>query len=61
MGTIGKLAGVLVLLGTVYIYVKLTRVPPVPTIEEKWWGPGNALKEDSAIKPFKINIPDQVS
>lgn len=43
------------------IYVKLSAVPPLPVLEEKWWGPGSAQKQDTAITPFKIDISDQVS
>ncbi|XP_074031164.1 juvenile hormone epoxide hydrolase 1 [Leptinotarsa decemlineata] len=35
------------------------QVPPVPKMEEKWWGPGSPSK-DTGITPFKINVSDEV-
>ncbi|KAK9882413.1 hypothetical protein WA026_020935 [Henosepilachna vigintioctopunctata] len=35
-------------------------VPPVPKLEEIWWGPNPNGKQDTEIIPFKINIPDEV-
>lgn len=42
------------------IYVKLSALPPLPVLEEKWWGPGGPQKLDTAITPFKIDISDKV-
>ncbi|CAH1183113.1 unnamed protein product [Phaedon cochleariae] len=39
----------------------LLEVPPIPKIEETWWGPGQPGKSvDTSIRPFKINVPDEV-
>ena len=27
---------------------------------KKWFGPGERVKEDESIKPFKMNVPDNV-
>lgn len=45
------------------IYMKIKKylqVPPVPKVEEIWWGSGKAVNEEAAIEPFKINIADEV-
>lgn len=35
--------------------------PSVPKLEPQWWGPGQQpAKEDTSIRPFKINVPDDV-
>ncbi|KAK9732159.1 alpha/beta hydrolase fold [Popillia japonica] len=38
----------------------LLEVPPMPVLEETWWGQGQAKKVDTSIRPFKIDIPDKV-
>ncbi|KAK9732161.1 Epoxide hydrolase N terminus [Popillia japonica] len=38
----------------------LLEVPPMPVLEETWWGPGQPKKVDTSIRPFKIDIPDKV-
>ncbi|CAH1183115.1 unnamed protein product [Phaedon cochleariae] len=45
-----------------FIKVKpLLEVPPVPQMEDTWWGPGQPGKSvDTSIRPFKINVPDEV-
>lgn len=46
----------------VYLQVKsLYEVPPLPRLENTWWGPRDASKEDTEIRPFKLNISDGVS
>lgn len=44
-------------------YSCLYSIPPLPELKEIWWGPGDAksAKLDTTIKPFKINVPDEVS
>ena len=39
----------------------LPPTPEVPVIEEKWFGPGDRVKEDEAIRPFKIKVEEEVS
>lgn len=36
----------------------LFSVPPLPELEETWWGPKGDV--DTAIRPFKINISEEV-
>ncbi|XP_030760517.1 juvenile hormone epoxide hydrolase 1-like [Sitophilus oryzae] len=47
-------------LGLGFIYLKLTHVPPLPQVENTWWGPGSSRKDDVAVRPFKIDIPEEV-
>lgn len=50
------------ILGLVYIKLKkLLKVPPVPKLEETWWGSGKSGDENDSVEPFKINISDEVS
>ncbi|KAF5295494.1 hypothetical protein FQR65_LT10482 [Abscondita terminalis] len=47
----------------VYVGVRinsLLQIPPLPNLKNEYWGPGAPTKEDTAIRPFKINVPDQV-
>ncbi|CAH2000394.1 unnamed protein product [Acanthoscelides obtectus] len=34
--------------------------PPLPEVEDKWWGPGTPRKVDNPIRNFTIQIPDEV-
>ncbi|CAG9824997.1 unnamed protein product [Phaedon cochleariae] len=56
----------LIVLGTaVVIFMKvqpLLEVPPVPKLEETWWGPVQLGKSiDTSIKPFQVNVSDEVN
>lgn len=42
------------------VHRALFEVPPLPKIEETWWGPGKPGKEDTTIRPFKINVSEEV-
>ncbi|XP_023310063.1 juvenile hormone epoxide hydrolase 1-like isoform X2 [Anoplophora glabripennis] len=45
------------------IYLKgksLFEVPPLPQLEDTWWGPRDPSKEDGEIRPFKINVSDEI-
>lgn len=42
------------------IYLKLNKVAPLPVLEEKWWGPGLAHKQETTIIPFKIDVSREV-
>lgn len=58
-GFIGLL---LAFLGTVVVvYFKLNSYPEVPVYPDTWWGKGDPSKEDTTIRPFKIDIPKNVS
>lgn len=48
----------------VAVYMKgkaLFEVPPIPELEDTWWGPRDPTKEDNEIRPFKINVSDEVT
>lgn len=49
---------VAVLTGVAYDYFNAP--VGIPTLQETWWGPGLPTKEGRSIKPFKINISDEV-
>ncbi len=40
---------------------QLFKTPPIPQIKDQWWGEGNPKLQDETIKPFQIDIPDEVS
>lgn len=61
MGLIIKLVFLIVTVLTAYQISKLFDTPPVPKLENTWWGPRDPSKEDTSIKPFKINVSDEVS
>ncbi|KAK5642982.1 hypothetical protein RI129_009149 [Pyrocoelia pectoralis] len=49
----------------IYIGIKIyegCQPPPLPMLDEnEYWGPGiPPIKQDTSIKPFKINVPDEV-
>lgn len=63
MGAASFVAVIIAILG-VLVFLELRpifQVPPKPELGEKWWGPGEPGKEDTSIKPFKINVPDEVN
>ncbi|CAG2067874.1 unnamed protein product, partial [Timema podura] len=43
-----------------YLYQSLTATPPLPNLQSTWWGPGKARKVDESIRPFKINISQEI-
>lgn len=54
-----------VLIGSLILLLKkirdyLYRIPPVPQLSNTWWGPGEPVGEDDSVRPFKINISDDV-
>ncbi|KAK4877711.1 hypothetical protein RN001_010217 [Aquatica leii] len=38
----------------------ILEAPPIPNLENEYWGPGLSNEDDFSIKPFKINVSDQV-
>uniref|UniRef100_A0A1B6DID8 Epoxide hydrolase n=2 Tax=Clastoptera arizonana TaxID=38151 RepID=A0A1B6DID8_9HEMI len=43
------------------VYEKFTLfTSPPPNIPVQWWGAGKDGKSDTTVKPFKINIPDEI-
>lgn len=64
MGVPGVILTVLVAGFSVVVYLQVSslyEVPPLPRLEDTWWGPRHPYKEETEIKPFKINISDEVS
>jgi hypothetical protein len=39
---------------------KLFKIPPLPYLEDTWWGPRDKSEEDTSIKPFTISVPEEV-
>ncbi|KAI4471855.1 epoxide hydrolase 1-related [Holotrichia oblita] len=63
MGSCSKIFLVIGGISVILIGLKinsLLEVPPMPVLEETWWGPGQAKKVDTSIRPFKIDIPEKV-
>jgi len=57
MGLTSNLILVLIAV-TIWKVYDLNRNPPLPTLDPNpWWGPDPPSKDDTSIKPFKINIP----
>ncbi|KAL1508971.1 hypothetical protein ABEB36_003783 [Hypothenemus hampei] len=42
------------------IYTKLSTVPKTPVYEDIWWGKGDPAKENTNIKPFKVDISKEI-
>jgi juvenile hormone epoxide hydrolase len=61
MGHILKLVFVIITVFIAYQISKLYETPPIPKLEDTWWGPRDPSKEDTSIQPFKIDISDSVS
>ncbi|XP_017768877.1 PREDICTED: juvenile hormone epoxide hydrolase 1-like [Nicrophorus vespilloides] len=63
MGKCGKFLFIVASLIAVFVGVKIkecSKSPPIPTVPEPYWGPGKEVKDDTTIKPFKVNISDNV-
>ncbi|XP_044269723.1 juvenile hormone epoxide hydrolase 1-like [Tribolium madens] len=45
---------------TAYLIGKYLLTPTIPTLENTWWGSRDPTTEDTSIKPFKINISEEV-
>jgi juvenile hormone epoxide hydrolase len=60
MGHILKLVFVIITVFIAYQISKLYETPPIPKLEDTWWGPRDPSKEDTSIQPFKIDISDSV-
>lgn len=65
MGLLGKLLLLSAALSVVYVGIKVNKllfeIPPLPKLENTWWGPGESGEDDTAIRPFKVNVPDEVN
>ncbi|XP_044760197.1 juvenile hormone epoxide hydrolase 1-like [Coccinella septempunctata] len=51
--TVGVLLGLVKISG-------IFNIPPIPKLEDTWWGPGGKDVDDVTIRPFKIAVPDEV-
>lgn len=38
----------------------LLQPPPPPKLDEPWWGSGDPSKQDTSIRPFQVNVSEQV-
>lgn len=65
MGVIKKflfLSGIAVTVYLAYVFNKGSDPPPLPVLKaDFWWGPGEARKVDESIRPFKIQVPNEVN
>lgn len=63
MGCCCKIAVLGLSVLAVFLGIKLYscfQTPPLPQFENTWWGKGKLGKDDTSIKPFKINIDEKV-
>lgn len=64
MGLAGNLLALVSILIAVSLYFKIKLVfesPAKPIVDDIWWGPGDPSTTDTNIKPFQINVSDDVS
>lgn len=64
MGFVGNLAALVVLLTAITVFSKIKSAleyPKKPPLDDIWWGAGEPSKTDKGIRPFKINVQDEVS
>lgn len=62
--TVRNIVAVIFMVLAVYTYFELRsklQPPSIPDLGEIWWGSGEPGKEDTSIKPFKINVSKSVS
>lgn len=56
------LASVLASIAVAYTLMRLLRVPEMPSLPQNpWWGRGKPQPEDTSVRHFTINVPDEVS
>lgn len=63
MGLLIKLIVSLTVVFVAFVAYKVRSLgdaPPLPKIEDTWWGPADRSTIEHEIRPFKINVPDQV-
>lgn len=63
MGVLFKLGFIITIALAVLIGLKiksLYEVPPLPPIEDTWWGPKDRSSVSSEIQTFKISFPEKV-
>lgn len=50
-------------MSTIYMLFKVKDylyVPPIPAYEEQWWGPGEPHPVNESIRPFRINVSQEI-
>ncbi|CAG9826364.1 unnamed protein product [Diabrotica balteata] len=57
---VGALVAVLLAVLIVYCTKSLLETPEVPDLGERWWKVAKPAKVDTSIKPFKIQISDEI-
>lgn len=60
MGFLRKLLLIGSALGAVYISQLCLKNPPIPQLKDEWWAGGTPKVQDESIKPFKIEVSDEV-
>lgn len=51
-------------MSTIYMLFKVKDylyVPPIPAYEEQWWGPGEPHPVNESVRPFRINVSQEVT
>lgn len=64
MGLAGNLVALVFLLIAISVYFKIKPMfgyPEKPHVSDIWWGPSDLSSIDTSIKPFKINVSNEVS
>ena len=61
MGFVFKLFIIGSAFSAVYLASFLHRNTPIPRLNEEWWAEGKPAIKDESIKPFKIDVPDEVN
>lgn len=60
-GLISSVAVVLLAIAAAFYYHHTTVfTDPAPTLPRQWWGIGSPTKDDTTVKPFKIDFPKEV-
>ena len=57
----GKVLAIFVLLFAVLLAVYWPKGYPVPQLDDVLWAEGNSKTPDDSVRPFSIQIPDEVS
>ncbi|RZC34646.1 juvenile hormone epoxide hydrolase-like protein [Asbolus verrucosus] len=63
MGVVVKLFIVIITVLISWIGYKVNNIikpPPLPRLEETWWGNGDPWRTDKSIRPFRVNISDKI-
>lgn len=52
---------VIFILKFVHKIKQLFKTPEIPYLENTWWGSRPESEEDTSIKPFTVQVPDEVN